>query len=189
MDQLGASPDSVPDTYSFPIQMELKSLEHMSKPELVGAQKGGAVIGPAIQAIQQQKWPGDTDDNSELSQLKREHNKLIMKDGLLHRLSKRPSGEEFTQLVLPKEFRGAVLKSLHDDLGHLGIERTTDLLRGRFFWPKMSKDAKQHVKNCGECITRKSPAQRMAPLHQIKSSGPMDLVCIDFLSMEPTLRA
>lgn len=54
----------------------------------------------------------------------------------------------------------------------------------RFFWPKMSKDAEQHVKNCGECITRKSPA-RAAPLHQITSKGPIDQVCIDFLSMEP----
>lgn len=78
-----------------------------------------------------------------------------------------------------------MLKSLHDDLGHLGIERTTDLLRSRFFWPKMSKDAEQYVKNCGKCITRKSPCQRAAPLHHITSTGPMDLVCIDFLSVEP----
>lgn len=33
----------------------------------------------------------------------------MMKDGLLHRLSKRPSGEELTQLVLPSEFREVVL--------------------------------------------------------------------------------
>ncbi|CAK6958184.1 uncharacterized protein LOC121912543, partial [Scomber scombrus] len=71
--------------------MELKSLEHMSKPELVYAQKGDAAIGPAIQAVQKQKWSEDTDDNPELSQLKREKDKLIMKDGLLHRLSKRPA--------------------------------------------------------------------------------------------------
>lgn len=30
-----------------------------------------------------------------------------------------------------------VLKATHDDLGHLGIERTPDLLRSRFFWGKM----------------------------------------------------
>uniref|UniRef100_A0A672IIR2 Integrase catalytic domain-containing protein n=1 Tax=Salarias fasciatus TaxID=181472 RepID=A0A672IIR2_SALFA len=48
----------------------------------------------------------------------------------------------------------------------------------------MTKHVEQYIKNCGECITRKSPNQRTAPLHQITSRGPMDLVCIDFLSIE-----
>lgn len=34
-------------------------------------------------------------------------------------------------------------------------------------------------------VARKTPAQRAAPLHQILSSEPLDLVCIDFLPMEP----
>ncbi len=78
-----------------------------------------------------------------------------------------------------------VLKATHDDLGHLGIERTADLLRSRFFWPKLACDVEQYIKNCGECVTRKTPCHRVAPLHHISSNGPMDLVCIDFLSMEP----
>lgn len=185
VEQLGASFDAVPDLYTFPVQQELKSLEHMSNTELISAQQNDPNIGPAMQAVQKQTWPEYCDSNSELSRLKREKDKLFMKEGLLHRVSKRPSGEEFTQLVLPKEFREAVLKSLHNDLGHLGLERTTDLLRSRFFWSKMAKDAEQHIKNCGECLLRKTPDQRATPLHQIMSNGPMDLVCIDFLSMEP----
>lgn len=46
-----------------------------------------------------------------------------------------------------------MLKSLHDDLGHVGIERTNELLRRMFFWPKIAKDVEQHVKTCVECIT------------------------------------
>lgn len=185
VDQLGASPDCVPNLYAFPMHLELKSMECMSTAELIRAQESDAVIGPAVHATMQQQWPKCAEKNSEFSLLKREADKLILKHGLLHRRSKRPTGEEFTQLVLPKEFRETVLRSLHDELGHLGIEKTTDLVRSRFFWPKMARDAEQHVKNCGECITRKSPGQRVAPLHQITSTGPMDLVCIDFLSVEP----
>lgn len=144
VDQLGASPKCVPDIYVFPTHLELKSLGQMSKQELVTAQKNDKVIGPAIQAVNHGNWPTDT--SPELSCLKREIGKLIMKDNLLHRLSKCPSGEEVIQLVLPTEFRALVLKSLHDDLGHLGIERTTDLLRSRFFWPKMSVDAEEYIK-------------------------------------------
>lgn len=78
-----------------------------------------------------------------------------------------------------------VMRAMHDDLGHLGQERTVDLLRSRFFWPRMFFDVEEYIKNCGECVTYKTPVQRAAPLHQIISHGPMDLVCMDFLSMEP----
>lgn len=49
----------------------------------------------------------------------------------------------------------------------------------------MSNEIEQYVKNCGKCILRKTQPQRAAPLKQITSNGPMDLVCIDFLSLEP----
>lgn len=108
-----------------------------------------------------------------------------MKDGLLYRHCKKPSGEVISQLLLPREFREMVMKAMHDDLGHLGQERTVDLLRSRFFWPRMSMQVEEYIRNCGECVTHKTPIQRTAPLHQIVSHGPMDLVCMDFLSMEP----
>lgn len=49
----------------------------------------------------------------------------------------------------------------------------------------MSMQVEEYIRNCGECVTHKTPIQRTAPLHQIVSHGPMDLVCMDFLSMEP----
>lgn len=185
VDQLGASPKCVPDSYAFPTHLELKSLGQMSQQELIEAQEDDAAIRSVIQAVKHGKWPEENGSCLERSRFKKEMGKLMMKDGLLHRLSKRPSGEELTQLVLPSKFKEVVLKATHDDLGHLGIERTADLLRSRFFWPKLACDVEQYIKNCGECVTRKTPCHRVAPLHHISSNGPMDLVCIDFLSMEP----
>ncbi|XP_053274167.1 uncharacterized protein LOC128436464 [Pleuronectes platessa] len=185
VDQLGVSPECVPDVFAFPIHLELKSLGQMSNQELIEAQEDDTAIRLAIQAVKNGKWPEENGSSPESFRLKKEMGKLMMKDGLLHRLSKRPSGKEQTQLVLPSGFRELVLKATHDDLGHLGIERTTDLLRSRFFWPKLACDVEQYIKNCGACVTRKTPCHRAAPLHHISSSGPMDLVCIDFLSMEP----
>lgn len=115
----------------------------------------------------------------------REMGKHTMKWSIFYHQCKQLSGEDVAQLVLPKGLRDVVLKSLHDYMEHLGIERTTDLLRSRFLLPKMSQDAEQYVNNCGECITRKSTCPQAAPLHQIVSSGPVDFVCVDFLSMEP----
>lgn len=185
VDQLGASPLCVPEIYAYPTRLESECLKQMSKQDLRKAQEEDLMIGSAIQAVKHGAWPEHEPASPECSQLKREMGKLTMKDGLLHRLSKRSSGEAVAQLVLPKEFREMVLRSMHDDLGHLGVERTLDQVRSRFYWPRMALDVEQHIKNCGECVTHKSLPQRASPLHQILSKGPMDLVCIDFLSMEP----
>lgn len=48
----------------------------------------------------------------------------------------------------------------------------------------MGAEVEQYVRNCGKCITRKALPQQAAPLKQITSQGPLDLVCIDFLSLE-----
>ncbi|KAG7512030.1 Retrovirus-related Pol poly from transposon 297 [Solea senegalensis] len=175
VDQLGASPECVPDVFAFPTHLELKSLGQMSKQELIDAQENDAAIRTAIQAVTHGKWSEGNGSSPESFRFKKEMGKLMMKNGLLHRISKRSSGEELAQLVLPSRFKELALKATHNDLGHLGIERTTDLLRSRFFWPKLACDVEQYIKNCGECITRKTPCHRAAPLHHISSSGPMDL--------------
>lgn len=87
-------------------------------------------------------------------------------------------------MVLPMKFRNMVLRSLHDECGHLGIERTVELLKDRFYWPHMATEVAQYVKSCGRCTSRKQLPQRSAALNQITSTGPLDLVCIDFLQIE-----
>lgn len=49
------------------------------------------------------------------------------------------------QLILPEELRAVVLQSFHNDMGHLRIERTIDLVRTRFYWPKMAADVEKKV--------------------------------------------
>lgn len=183
--QLGASPECIPEVFAFPTHLSYQSLEQKSHAELVKAQRDDVTLGPVISALKDGNWPVGVDNNSELGLMKREMARLVLKDGLLHRSSKNLSGQSTYQMVLPAEFREAVLRSLHDDMGHLGVERTTDLVRSRFFWPKMAQTVEQYIKNCGQCVTFKTPCKKSASLHQIVSSGPLNLVCIDFLSMEP----
>ena len=49
------------------------------------------------------------------------------------------------QLALPTALRLQALKGCHDDLGHLGIERTLDLLRDQFYWPGLREDVTRHI--------------------------------------------
>ncbi|KAL1269812.1 hypothetical protein QQF64_032101 [Cirrhinus molitorella] len=114
----------------------------------------------------------------------KEWNRLELRDGVLYR-KKQENSLLIYQLVLPEELRPLVMSSLHDDMGHLGVERTVDLVRSRFYWPRMAADVEQKIKGCGRCVRRKAQPQKAAPLVNIQAARPLQLVCMDFLSVEP----
>jgi hypothetical protein len=91
-------------------------------------------------------------------------------------------GFEF-QLVLPEMYRKMAFQLLHSKNGHFGCERTVELFRERFYWPKMQNHVEKWVKSCEQCVKRKATCDR-APLQHISSSYPMELICIDFLKVE-----
>lgn len=89
------------------------------------------------------------------------------------------------QLVLPEELCPSVLTNLHDNMGHMGVERTLDLVRSWFFWPRMASDVEKKIKTCNRCIRRKALPERAGPLTNIKTSRPLELLCMDYLILEP----
>ncbi|KAG1926671.1 interleukin-1 receptor accessory protein-like 1-A [Pimephales promelas] len=163
-----------------------ESLELLSLDDLRGAQDTDAVIGVVKRELETGNVVSTVKgDSPAVTLLQRQRQKLRLLDNVLHRVTQTDKGEERTQLVLPEVYRQTVLRSLHDESGHLGIDKTKELITDRFYWPKMGLDIESYVKNCGRCIARKTIPQRAAPLNQLTSRGPLDLVCIDFLSLEP----
>jgi transposase InsO family protein len=114
----------------------------------------------------------------------REFDKLVLRDNVLYRRRKE-NMEDTYQLVLPVSKREEALTGLHNDIGHLGRDRTLELVRTRFFWPGMVEDVKTKVATCESCIKRKTVTPIRAPLVSIETHQPFELVCIDFLSLEP----
>ena len=108
---------------------------------------------------------------------------LRMKRGILYRRSTMEE-DEVLQLVLPSVMINQVLKAVHNDLGHPGSERTLRLLRDRYYWPGMTGCAERWVRQCDRCIRRKSPTNQRAPLVNIKTTQPLEMVSLDFLSLE-----
>lgn len=94
-------------------------------------------------------------------------------------------GETLFQLVLPKKYRGITLESLHGSFGHMGCDRTLDLVRSRFYWPRVCFDVDEKVMTCERCICHKAKAEETACLVNIQTSRPLELVCMDYLSLEP----
>ena len=89
------------------------------------------------------------------------------------------------KLIVPKLFRERALLGCHDDVGHQGMLRTLSLLRARFYWPGMQEEATQHILKCSRCLRRKTPPQ-VAPLQPILVAQPLELVHMDYLSLEPS---
>jgi len=95
-------------------------------------------------------------------------------------------GKNKKQLVLPAFYVEQALKGVHDDMGHPGRDRTLSILRDRFFWPGMMAYTESWVKNCDRCLRRKSATNIKAPLVNISSSYPLELVGMDYLTLEPS---
>jgi len=123
--------------------------------------------------------------NLEMTGLIKNFNSFKLSRGVLRRITS-VDGETHEQLVLPTRCRQSVLRCLHDQVGHPGRDRTHSLIKERFFWPGMTKDIENHVKNCERCLRRKSPTTVKAPLVSIKTTQPLELVCMDFLTLEPS---
>ena len=94
---------------------------------------------------------------------------------------------ESHQLVLPLEYHKAVLCILHDDYGHQGLDQTLALVRERFYQSTMNHDATEYVTNCHWCHVAKG---HYTGLHtqqgSLVANNPLDLLCIDFLKVDPS---
>ncbi|KAI4871772.1 hypothetical protein NFI96_001511 [Prochilodus magdalenae] len=112
--------------------------------------------------------------------------KLTLINGILYRVSKDPATKHKRfQFVLPDSLKKDALTGIHDLAGHQGQPRTLSLAQQRFFWCNMEKDIRNYVKSCQRCVFSKTPEpSARAPLESIKTTAPLELVCIDFWSAE-----
>ena len=69
-------------------------------------------------------------------------------------------------------------------MGHPGRERTSSLVKDHFAWYGMTRDIDDYIQKCTRCLHRKTPTCNKAPLSNIKTSQPLELVCMDYLTLE-----
>ena len=78
-----------------------------------------------------------------------------------------------------------ILKQLHNDMGHQGIERMTQLARERYYWLDITADILAYCKTAVVAIQPKHRFQQTA-LHCSRSLRCiLEIVAMDFTVMEP----
>uniref|UniRef100_A0A3P8RU93 Gypsy retrotransposon integrase-like protein 1 n=1 Tax=Amphiprion percula TaxID=161767 RepID=A0A3P8RU93_AMPPE len=187
VEALAMSADALPDSCEQENQLGgLPALPHLTEAELRNKQRADQCLRHVILQVEHNVRPPPTlrEELPELPLMLRELGRLELLNNILYR--KRQVGSQtHYQLVLPTELREIVLTSLHDHMGHMGVDRTLDLVRARFYWPRMALDVEKKVKTCGRCVWRKALPERTAPLMNIHTTRPLKLVCMDSLSLEP----
>ena len=110
---------------------------------------------------------------------------LVLKDGILYRTwhHRHDPSLPKTCIVAPKKLREEIFEHLHchKTAGHLGIKRTLEKVRDRFFWPMCKSDIQRWCKECEMCSQVKPGVRHRAKLTQIPVSAPLDRIAIDIL--------
>lgn len=157
--------------------------------QLVGLQEHDSTIGRAMYFVQRHKRPTKGEravESRSVIKLLKHWKGLAIQNGMLYKTRKDPhTNKKVFQFVVPDSLKQKVLHSLHDTAGHQGQHRTLSLVRQRFFWSGMERDVVNYVQSCQRCIVGKTPEPHSrAPLKNIVTSEPMELVCIDFWTAE-----
>ena len=182
---LGGSVKSVPVAYCNLATLSTTSIPRLGFSDLSAAQREDLCFSGLWNGVQHQDVGKVQRTHKDMPLLLREWDRVKMENGVMYRHTHAPNKPKRKQLLLPQKFHQMALRSLHDDSGHLGFEKTYAFVRDRFYWPRMKSDVEQYCRTCARCVQRKTLPKRVAPLSHLSSGGPLDLVCMDFLSIEP----
>ena len=81
-----------------------------------------------------------------------------------------------------------LMRQAHEGMaGHLGVEKTMEILRSGYFWETMSKDVHEFVRACHLCQQANAPTMKPAgPLHPLPVlHDKFDNIAMDFIGPLP----
>ena len=111
--------------------------------------------------------------------------------GTLYRKFLQEDESVIQQEIVPMTMRKEIFKNLHDGPvgGHLGIRKTLDKIRAKYYWPGLHMDVALYVGNCKDCNMRKQPAKLLrAPTQLVQVGEPLQRVAIDIMGPLPVTK-
>lgn len=156
----------------------------------IHAMQNGDPLLEEVMVFWRRQVPPTLEERRELSKpalaLLRQWDRLVETDGILYRRVFRSNGgEENLQLILPACLKQETLRQLHQAHGHQGIDRTTELVRERCYWPGMCSDIKQWVQECERCqVAKDSGPVIHSFMGHLLAARPNQIVAMDFTILE-----
>ena len=87
----------------------------------------------------------------------------------------------------PQKHHQAVFHMLHDDYGFQGLDWTLALVRDRFYWSTMNQGVTKCVTNYHWFhVTKGHYTGPHTQQGSLVANNPLDLLCIDFLKVDPS---
>uniref|UniRef100_A0A914H3L2 RNA-directed DNA polymerase n=1 Tax=Globodera rostochiensis TaxID=31243 RepID=A0A914H3L2_GLORO len=163
---------------------EIRVRQHVTnnaenREEWVGETKGSE-LGFVYEFLTTKALPFEARDKQKL--MASLHNFTIV-DGLLYRLE----SDGRTRLVVPECFREKLIIERHSGncAGHMSGKKIFRQLAEQFFWPNMYSDCIKAVQRCRICAHTRTPRANEPPLKVVQTTEPLELVCVDILSIGP----
>ena len=77
----------------------------------------------------------------------------LLVDGLVYFISDIDDDPNL-RLYIPKHIRSFVVTQYRDKNGHMGVQKTFDSIRAKYYWPNLFKELNKYVSECTVCQTR-----------------------------------
>ena len=109
-------------------------------------------------------------------------------DGILCRKFKTADNQVVLQQLVPPVMTHEILSACHSSStdGHLGVAKTSEKLKQRFYWPGQQEDTKLFVSRCPECQKRSRPPKKYHhSLVEWQAKYPFHHIGIDFMGPLP----
>ena len=113
-------------------------------------------------------------------------NFIIHQGALYLHLMPKGKTQDLLLFVVSKAHWVTTLNGCHRDAGHQGCNHSLSLLQEYFWWPGMIKQMQQSIKSCSHCLQQEGDLPKV-PLHPIVATTPLDLLHVDFTSIEMTM--
>lgn len=150
----------------------------MEEADLTKLQKEDKNLDIILRAIQ------NPDDEQISISIRRKSKNFAIHNNVLYKKNSQPNGVPYL-LVIPKKLIPEILYEHHNGplSGHLGVNKTYNKIKSRYFWDGQIKDVIKYVKGCADCQARKG-ATNFKPggcLQPIPVATPMEKIGIDLL--------
>ena len=199
MDVQTASPDTMPPTFSTPLQpsKEEKKLLHSFvlfpvdgepiDPITVEAIKEGLQQSEDYKGIieaMENKTATPTIPHLDTRELKWEDNMLVRTA-----IPKKIKGRKFKpkpQILLPESLVNTALRWAHEGFGHVGFTKVMELIRSKYHFPRMAKRVKSHINACEVCPLSKGKVSKEPPGTYPPPNNVFESMSCDILALPRT---